>query len=177
MSLRKNKQDQQSCRAAEAQNSALSLQYFAPRVTSMAAARPALRIAARAAHLHSRLRCNKPRVAGHSTAGRPFDISSLPADRSGQHHGAQSSGGALLAAAAASAAAPESQPAAATTTGQRGVRGGGGGSGSNTGPAGPSAHEPTPRLAVRRLAATAAARTPAWTQARTPAWGSAEGER
>ena len=62
-----------------------TLHYFVPPVTSMAAARQALRVKARAAHLnladsrahlHLCLHRNKPRVASHSTAGRPLDCRS-----------------------------------------------------------------------------------------------------
>lgn len=62
-----------------------TLHHFVPPVTSMAAARQALRVKARAAHLnladsrahlHLCLHRNKPRVASHSTAGRPLDCRS-----------------------------------------------------------------------------------------------------
>ncbi len=68
-----------------------TLHQFVPGVTLMADSRPALRVAARAAHLHltdSRahlhlcLRRNKQRVAGHSTAVRLFSCRSRPAERS-----------------------------------------------------------------------------------------------
>ena len=62
-----------------------TLHHFVPPVTSMAAARQALRVKARAAHLnladsrahlHLCLHRNKPRVTSHSTAGRPLDCRS-----------------------------------------------------------------------------------------------------
>ena len=62
-----------------------TLHHFVPPVTSMAAARQALRVKARAAHLnladfrahlHLCLHRNKPRVASHSTAGPPLDCRS-----------------------------------------------------------------------------------------------------
>jgi hypothetical protein len=69
-----NKQAQQSCSIAEAQHAALL------RLTHHLDGSSPHRSARGASTSH--LCRNKPRVAGHRTAGRPSDIRSLPAERS-----------------------------------------------------------------------------------------------
>ena len=81
MSLRKNKQAAQSYRAAEALHAASlrptrhldgSCAASAPRQS----ARGSFKSSRFRAHLHLCLHRNKPRVASHSTAGRPLDCRS-----------------------------------------------------------------------------------------------------